>query len=70
MTQARLARANESKIKVLKGPGMLAGRLVRWCEVCEVSEAVRRMRVRGLCELSVFDRLYYYTISAQVKIFQ
>ena len=49
---------------------MLAGRLVRSCEVCEVSEAVRRMRVRGLCELSVFDRLYYYTISSQVEIFQ
>ena len=30
-----------------------------------MAQPVRRMSVRGLCELSVFDRVYYYTISGQ-----
>ena len=35
---------------------------VEFCSVCSVSQPVRRMTVRGLCELSMFDRVYYYTI--------
>ena len=38
---------------------------VEFCSLCRVENPVRRMTVRGLCPLSIFDRVYYYTINEQ-----
>ena len=38
---------------------------VSFCGVCEVASPVRRVTVRGLCVLSIFDRVYNYMISEE-----
>ena len=36
---------------------------VGFCTLCEVQASVRQVTVRGLCELSMFDRVYNYVIN-------
>lgn len=36
---------------------------VGFCNLCEVPSPVRKMVVRGLCVLSMFDKVYYYVIN-------
>jgi hypothetical protein len=38
---------------------------VGYCGVCEVAAPVRRVTVRGLCVLSMFDRVYNYVINEE-----
>ena len=38
---------------------------VGFCGVCEVPAPVRRVTVRGLCVLSMFDRVYNYVINEE-----
>ena len=38
---------------------------VGFCGVCEVAAPVRRVTVRGLCVLSMFDRVYNYVINEE-----
>ena len=41
-----------------------------YCSLCEVAAPVRRVTVRGLCELSMFDRCSPYLLPYSIILFQ